>query len=63
MTIVDVGGNAGHDLKRVLEDWPNFPGRLIVQDRPVVIEQVKEQLDARIQPMCHDFFTKQPVKG
>lgn len=63
VTIVDVGGNAGHDLRRVILDWPDFSGRLILQDRPVVIDQVKEQLHARIEPMCHDFFTTQPIKG
>ncbi|KAL5046572.1 hypothetical protein BDW71DRAFT_197504 [Aspergillus fruticulosus] len=46
--------------------WPDIPGRLILQDLPEVIEQAKWQNQATqkaIEPMSHDFFTEQPVKG
>ncbi|KAL4997402.1 S-adenosyl-L-methionine-dependent methyltransferase [Aspergillus recurvatus] len=64
--LVDVGGNVGHDLSEFRRKWPNIPGRLILQDLPEVIEQAKWQNQATrnaIEPMSHDFFTEQPVKG
>lgn len=60
--IVDVGGNKGHDLEEFKSKWPNAPGRLILQDQSHVLEEV-ESLDSTIEPMVHDFFTEQPVKG
>ncbi|KAL4898884.1 hypothetical protein BDW74DRAFT_164359 [Aspergillus multicolor] len=64
--LVDVGGNVGHDLTEFRRKWPNIPGRLILQDLPEVIAQAKWQNEATqraIEPMGHDFFTEQPVKG
>lgn len=60
--LVDVGGNRGHDLEEFSAKVPEASGKLILQDLPGVVSQV-EQLDARIQPMAHDFWTEQPVKG
>lgn len=60
--IVDVGGSIGHDLSRLLERFPDLPGRCILQDQaPVIREAIG--LDKQIEPMPHDFFTPQPVKG
>ncbi|RDW64441.1 uncharacterized protein DSM5745_09852 [Aspergillus mulundensis] len=64
--LVDVGGNVGHDLTEFRRKWPNIPGRLILQDLPAVIAQAKWQNEATqkaIEPMGHDFFSEQPVKG
>ncbi|KAL4813490.1 S-adenosyl-L-methionine-dependent methyltransferase [Aspergillus spinulosporus] len=64
--LVDVGGNIGHDLSEFRRKWPSIPGRLVLQDLPEVIEQAKRQNQATkeaIEPMSHDFFTEQPVKG
>ncbi|KAH7305868.1 S-adenosyl-L-methionine-dependent methyltransferase [Stachybotrys elegans] len=60
--LVDIGGNIGHDLAEFREHHPSHPGRLIVQDLPVVIGQIKD-LDPAIQRMEYDFHTEQPVKG
>lgn len=60
--LVDVGGNRGHDLEEFRAKVPEASGKLILQDLPGVIEQIG-QLDARIEPMAHDFWTEQPVKG
>ncbi|KAL6859799.1 hypothetical protein ACO1O0_003823 [Amphichorda felina] len=60
--IVDVGGSYGHDLEEFCAKHPDVPGRLILQDLPIVIDQVKK-LDARIEPMSYDFLTEQPVNG
>ena len=42
--------------------FPEAPGRLILQDLPVVIDAIKE-LPSKIERMPHDFHTEQPVKG
>lgn len=60
--IVDIGGSVGHDLAEFKRRHPNTPGKLILQDLPVVIGQIKD-LDSEIQRMEYDFHTEQPVKG
>ncbi|KAL1990546.1 hypothetical protein VTN49DRAFT_6385 [Thermomyces lanuginosus] len=62
--LVDIGGNVGHDLSEFKRKWPDAPGRLILQDLPKVIKHAKESgLPSYIEPMEHDFFTEQPIKG
>jgi hypothetical protein len=60
--IVDVGGNKGHDLEEFISKWPNTPGRLILQDQPHVLKDIKS-LNPAIKPMVHDFYREQPIKG
>jgi len=60
--LVDIGGGLGHDLAAFHEAFPTLPGKLILQDLPVVINDIKE-LDASIERTTHDFFKPQPVKG
>jgi hypothetical protein len=60
--LVDIGGSIGHDLEDVLLKYPEIPGRLILQDLPMVIENAT-QLNPRIEKMYHDFNQEQPVNG
>ena len=60
--LVDVGGGLGHDLIAFKEKFPTLPGKLILEDLPIVIEDVKN-LPEGIEAISHDFFTPQPVKG
>ncbi|KAL8687847.1 MAG: hypothetical protein Q9218_006092 [Villophora microphyllina] len=60
--LVDVGGGLGHDLVAFKRKFPDLAGRLILQDLPVVIDDVKDLPDGVV-AMDHDFFTTQPVKG
>lgn len=60
--LVDIGGSTGHDLAQFQGHHPNHPGKLILQDLPVVIGQIKG-LDEKIEPMGYDFLEEQPVKG
>ncbi|OBR14526.1 Sterigmatocystin 8-o-methyltransferase [Colletotrichum higginsianum IMI 349063] len=60
--LVDIGGSIGHDIVEFHRMHPETPGKLILQDLPVVIGQIKE-LDPAVTPMSHDFLTEQPVKG
>ena len=59
--IVDVGGGIGHDLEAFNNAHPQPPGRLVLQDRPEVIETVK--VSPAIKPIPHDFMTPNPVQG
>jgi len=60
--VVDVGGNTGIDIQRVLEAKPDLPGGvLFLQDLKVILEKV--DLDERISVRVHDFFNPQPVTG
>jgi hypothetical protein len=60
--LVDIGGNVGHDLELFHTLYPRVPGKLILQDLPVVIGQIRN-LDPAILRMEYDFHTKQPVNG
>lgn len=60
--LVDCGGSVGHDVEAFKRAHPHAPGKLVLQDRPEVIENIQE-LDASIERMPHDFLTPQPVKG
>ncbi|KAI1086710.1 S-adenosyl-L-methionine-dependent methyltransferase [Rostrohypoxylon terebratum] len=63
---VDVAGASGHQCVALKQKYPELPGRVIVQDRPEVIQQVKENPLPGFDGMeaeCHDIFKPQPVKG
>ncbi|KAJ5615267.1 hypothetical protein N7537_000381 [Penicillium hordei] len=60
--LVDIGGNMGHDLERFQSRYPNAPGNLILQDLPMMLDQIKD-LDPAIIRMGYDFHDEQPVKG
>lgn len=61
--MVDVGGGAGHDLVKFSERYDEFPGHLILQDIPSVIDPIVDQVPAGIRATVHDFLEPQPVKG
>lgn len=60
--LVDVGGNIGHDLASFKQKYPNIPGKLILQDLSVVIDNTND-LPSGIEAMKYNFFDPQPVKG
>jgi hypothetical protein len=61
--LVDVGGGLGQDVERFRKRHPEVPGRLVVQDQPLVIAKAKQQAFEKIEMMVHDFFTEQPLKS
>ncbi|KAK5460805.1 hypothetical protein LTS15_002868 [Exophiala xenobiotica] len=62
--LVDVGGGWGHDLKSLFKTHPGLSGRLILQDLPIIIDQVQSRSDTDgFELMSYDIFTPQPVKG
>lgn len=60
--LVDVGGGVGHDVEGLREAFgTSLPGKLVLQDRPEVIEQAK--IGEAAEKMAHDFLTNQPIEG
>ena len=60
--MIDVAGGRGHHLDEFSKRFPDVPGRLILQDLPAVIDDIKE-LDPRIEKMKVDMFEPQAIKG
>ncbi|KAI0196930.1 S-adenosyl-L-methionine-dependent methyltransferase [Astrocystis sublimbata] len=63
---VDIGGALGHQCIIVKQKYPNLTGRVVLQDLPHVIEQVKagplpgfEGIETQV----YNFFEPQPLKG
>ena len=68
VTLVDVGGNRGHDIANFKKLYPEIPGRFILEELPKTIEEIKKsaaesQNVKEIELLPYDFFTPQPVKG
>lgn len=63
--LVDVGGGFGHEISKFKQNFPNLPGKLILQDLPNTFENMKAQqaTPEDIELLSYDFFTEQPVKG
>jgi hypothetical protein len=59
---VDVGGGRGHAANAVRRKFPEIKGKVVVQDLPEVIDDVRG-LDERVELVKHDFFQAQPIKG
>lgn len=62
MLLVDMGGGKGHDLKRLLEKYPEAKGRLVLEDLPGALQDFEDH-GCSITTYAHDIFTPQPVKG
>lgn len=60
--LIDIAGGEGHDTEAFHKRFPDAPGKLILQDLPPTIDNVK-QLDDAVIRMKYDFFTPQPVQG
>jgi hypothetical protein len=58
---VDVGGGSGQQCQALWDKFPNLKGKIVVQDRPEVLE--KAITGSRVDRMSYDYLTKQPVKS
>ncbi len=58
--MVDVGGGLGHQALNLKRNYPQLPGKFIVQDLPQALPDPRPE---GIEYMAHDFTTEQPVKG
>lgn len=60
--VVDIGGGKGHDLAGFRARHPDLKGKLVLQEVPYLVDQVKDKLEG-IDVMAHDFNSPQPIKG
>ncbi|KAF5856206.1 hypothetical protein ETB97_007707 [Aspergillus alliaceus] len=63
VTLIDIGGGIGHDLKAFKKKFPELPGQLILQELPQVIEDIREPLPEGISAVKHNMFEPQPIEG
>jgi ribosomal protein RSM22 (predicted rRNA methylase) len=61
IVFVDVGGGNGSQCAALKKALPRLQGRIILQDRPAVLEGALEV--AGMEKMAHNFLTEQPVKS
>ncbi len=61
VTMIDVGGGMGHELLALKKEYPELPGRLVLQDQAENIKGVPETIV--FEATVHDFFAPQHVKG
>lgn len=60
--LVDIAGGRGHDVQAFGRKFTSCNGRLVLEDLPSVISDIK-QLDDRVERVAHDFFKPQPIVG
>lgn len=58
--LVDVGGGRGHEILKLLDKFPDVKGRMVLQDLPHVVDDVRSE---SMETMAYDFFTPQPIQG
>jgi hypothetical protein len=61
--LVDVGAGGGHDAHLFVKQHSSHPGKIVIQDRDVVISEIPDQEKLPFECQVHDFFTPQPIKG
>ena len=64
--VVDIGGGRGQALLHIQNETEKVfetSAKLILQERPDVLEQIKPEEIVGIETMPYDFHTEQPVKG
>ena len=59
---VDIAGGRGYDLGNFKARFPHHPGKLIPQERPETIAEIKD-LHRDILVEEYDFFAPEPIKG
>ncbi|TVY82517.1 O-methyltransferase hmp5 [Lachnellula suecica] len=64
--VVDIGGGRGQSLLLIQQETGNGFGteaKMILQDRPHVLDSIPQDLVPGIEKMPYDFYTEQPVKN
>ncbi|KAF2771024.1 putative O-methyltransferase [Teratosphaeria nubilosa] len=62
LLMVDVGGGVGGQVGAFRKQYPDLPGRCVLQDLPETIKNNTSPLE-NVELMAYDFFTPQPLKG
>ncbi|RDL38845.1 O-methyltransferase [Venustampulla echinocandica] len=64
--VVDIGGGRGQSLLGIRKETSNAFGtgsKMILQDKPHVLDTISQDLIPGIEKMAYDFYTEQPVKN
>jgi hypothetical protein len=64
--VVDIGGGRGQSLLLIRKETSNGFGtssKMILQDRPHVLDTIPQELLPGIEKMPYDFYTEQPIKS
>lgn len=64
--VVDIGGGRGQCLLVIQKETSNGFGtrsKMILQDRPVVLDTIPQEMIPDIEKMEYDYYTPQPVKS
>jgi hypothetical protein len=64
--VVDIGGGRGQSLLLIQKETSNGFGtstKMILQDRPAVLDTIPQEMVPGIEKMPYDFYTPQPVKS
>lgn len=62
VVLVDVAGGRGHDLEVFRKHFPQDKGKLVLEDLPAVVDDIKNTKNG-IMLQKYDFFQPQPVQG
>lgn len=60
--LVDIGGGQGEDILAFQDKFPHLPGKLVLQDLPVVVEGIQGTISP-VEAQGYNFFDEQPNKG
>ena len=60
--LIDIAGGRGHDIEQLQSKFPQPEGKLVLEDLPAVIDDIK-RLDPAIKRIKANFFQPQPVRG
>lgn len=60
--LVDLAGGLGHYATQFQSNFPDAPGRLVLQELPVVVDAIQD-LPSKVEKMSYDMFTENPIKG
>ena len=61
VVLVDIGGGLGHQCAEFKRQYPEAPGRVVLQDLEGPISAAASI--PGVENMVHDMFTTQPIKG
>ena len=64
--VVDIAGGRGQSLLLIQKETDNGFGtgaKMILQDRPHVLDTIPQELLPGIEKMPYDFYTEQPIKS
>ncbi|PVH83370.1 o-methyltransferas-like protein [Cadophora sp. DSE1049] len=63
--VVDIGGGRGQSLLLIQKETTLFgaSSKMVLQDRPQVLDTIPQELLPNIEKMPYDFYTEQPIKN